>query len=254
LTQRRFASILPVMRELSVNVDHVATLRQARKERFPDPVEFALEAEAGGADGITCHLRSDRRHIKDDDVRRLKDAISGELNIEMAATDEMTRVALEIKPHQVSLVPERPEEVTTEGGLDLAARFEDVRPFADRLIAAGIRLSVFIEDEEEMIRFASKLGAKRVEFNTDHYARAYPSGPGSYLEFIESFRKMAGFADSLGIEAHVGHALDYDNVSPLMEIEEIKGASIGFAVVARALKVGMRRAVREMARLMGKHV
>ncbi|MEA3311437.1 MAG: pyridoxine 5'-phosphate synthase [candidate division WOR-3 bacterium] len=242
------------MRELSVNVDHVATLRQARKERFPDPVEFALEAEAGGADGITCHLRSDRRHIQDDDVRRLKNAISGELNIEMAATDEMTRIAIEILPHQVSLVPERPEEVTTEGGLDLAARFEDVRPFADRLIAAGIRLSVFIEAEEGMIRFASKLGAKRVEFNTDHYARAYLSGPGSYIEFIESFRKMAGFADSLGIEAHVGHALDYDNVSPLMEIEGIEGVSIGFAVVARALRVGMRQAVREMAVLMGKQV
>jgi pyridoxine 5-phosphate synthase len=210
--------------------------------------------ELSVADGITCHLRSDRRHIQDDDVRRLKDAISGELNIEMAATDEMTRIALEILPHQVSLVPERPEEVTTEGGLDLAARFEDVRPFADRLIAAGIRLSVFIEAEEEMIRFASRLGAKRVEFNTDHYARAYLSGPGSYIEFIESFRKMAGFADSLGIEAHVGHALDYDNVSPLMEIEGIEGVSIGFAVVARALRVGMRQAVREMAVLMGKQV
>lgn len=242
------------MRELSVNVDHVATLRQARREQFPDPVEFALEAEAGGADGITCHLRSDRRHIQDEDVRRLKGSIRGELNLEMTATEEMTRIALDILPHQVSLVPERPEEVTTEGGLDLAARFEDVRPFAEKLIAAGIRLSVFIEAEEEMIRSASKLGAKRVEFNTDHYARAYPGGSGSYLEFIESFRKMAGFADSLGIEAHVGHALDYDNIAPLMEIEEIKGTSIGFAVVARALKVGMRRAVREMAMLMGKGV
>ena len=242
------------MRELSVNVDHVASLRQARKASFPDPVEAAIEAEAGGASGITCHLRQDRRHIKDSDVRGLKDAISGELNLEMASTDEMTLVALEIKPHQVSLVPERPEEVTTQGGLDLRTRFDAVRPFAGKLIAAGIRVSVFIEAAEEMIELAQKLGAKRVEFNADHYARAYPGGSGSYLEFIESFRKMAGFADSLGIEAHVGHALDYDNVSPLMEIEEIAGASIGFAIVARALKVGMRRAVREMANLMGKQV
>ncbi len=242
------------MRELSVNVDHVASLRQARQASFPDPVEAAVEAEAGGADGITCHLRSDRRHIKDSDVRGLKDAISGELNLEMAATDEMTRIALEIKPHQVSLVPERPEEVTTQGGLDLRARFDAVKPYASKLIAADIRLSVFIEAAEEMIELAQKLGAKRVEFNADHYARAYPSGPGSYLEFIESFRKMAGFADSLGIEAHVGHALDYDNVSPLIQIEGIKGTSIGFAIVARALKVGMRQAVREMARLMGKQV
>ncbi len=242
------------MRELSVNVDHVASLRQARQASFPDPVEFAMEAEAGGASGITCHLRQDRRHIKDEDVRRLRDSIRGELNLEMAATDEMTLVALEIKPHQVSLVPERPEEVTTQGGLDLRSRFKDVKPYAERITDAGIRLSVFIEAAEEMIELAQKLGAKRVEFNADHYARAYLSGPGSYLEFIESFRKMAGFADSLGIEAHVGHALDYDNVAPLTEIEEIKGTSIGFAIVARALKVGMRRAVREMAVLIGKQV
>ncbi|TKJ43121.1 pyridoxine 5'-phosphate synthase [candidate division TA06 bacterium B3_TA06] len=242
------------MRELSVNVDHIATLREARRERFPDPVEFALEAETGGADGITCHLRCDRRHIKEADVRRLKEAISGELNLEMAATEEMTRIALEIKPHQVSLVPERPEEVTTQGGLDLRARFKDVKPYAERITGAGIRLSVFIEAAEEMIELAQKLGAKRVEFNTDHYARAYPSGSGSYLEFIESFRKMAGFANTLGIEAHVGHALDYDNIAPLMEIEEIVGASIGFTIVARALKVGIRQAVREMGHLMGKKV
>jgi pyridoxine 5-phosphate synthase len=242
------------MRELSVNVDHVATVRQARKERFPDPVTLALEAGAGGADGITCHLRSDRRHIQDSDVRGLKDAISGELNLEMAATDEMTRVALEIKPHQVSLVPERPEEVTTQGGLDLRARLEDIKPYAERITGAGIRLSFFIEAEEEMIELAARLGAKRVEFNTDHYAHAYARDPGNIGEFIELFGNMARFAAPLGLQAHIGHALDYDNITPLMQIEEIRGASIGFAIVARALKVGMRQAVAEMVNLMGKDV
>ncbi len=250
MTYSLFASILPFMRELSVNVDHIATLREARRERFPDPVEFALEAEAGGADGITCHLRCDRRHIKEADVRRLKEAIGGELNLEMAATEEMTRIALEIKPHQVSLVPERPEEVTTQGGLDLLARFGDVKPCAERLIAAGIRLSVFIEAAEEMIELAQKLGAKRVEFNTDAYAHQ----PERRAEFVELFRERARFANTLGLEAHIGHALDYENISPLMEIEEIAGASIGFTIVARALKVGIRQAVAEMAILMGKEV
>lgn len=241
-------------RELSVNVDHVATLRQARRERFPDPVKLAFEAEAGGADGITCHLRSDRRHIQDDDVRILKSSISGELNLEMAATEEMTSIALNIKPGQVSLVPERPEELTTQGGLDLRSRFEDVKPYAERLTGAGIRLSFFIEAEEEMISLALKLGASRVEFNTDNYARAFMSDPGRIHEFVELFRRMARLARSLGLEAHVGHALDYDNIQPLVEIFEISGASIGFAIVARSFEVGMRQAVKEMALLMGKKV
>lgn len=239
-------------RELSVNVDHVATLRQARRERFPDPVKLALAAEAGGASGITCHLRSDRRHIQDDDVRILKSSVSCELNLEMAATEEMTTIALDVKPHQVSLVPERAEEVTTQGGLDLRSRFEDVKPYAGRIVDAGIRLSFFIEAEEEMISLSSRLGASRVEFNTDHYARAFVSSPGKVPEFVELFRNMARFAGSLGLEAHVGHALDYDNLPPLMEIAEIRGASIGFAIVARALEVGMRQAVKEMSVLMGR--
>jgi pyridoxine 5-phosphate synthase len=236
------------MRELSVNVDHVATLREARRERFPDPVHFAQLAEAAGASGITCHLRSDRRHIQDDDVRRLKSAIKGELNLEMAATEEMVWIALEIKPHQVSLVPERPEEVTTEGGLDLKSRFEAVKPYAEQIAAAGIRLSCFIEAEEEMITYAEKLGAKRVEFNTDAYARQ----PERRAELIVLFRERAQFAASLGLEVHVGHALDYENVPALMEIEEIDGASIGFSIVARALEVGMKEAVEEMVRLIRK--
>lgn len=225
-------------------------MREARRERFPDPVEMALLAEAGGADGITCHLRSDRRHIQDEDVRRLKSAIKGELNVEMAATDEMTQIVLEIKPHQASLVPERADEVTTEGGLDLEARFDAVRPYAERLTDAGIRLSVFIEAREETISYAKRLGAARVEFNTDAYARH----PERRNEFIHLFRERAKFAQDSGLEVHIGHALDYDNIQPLMEIQEIKGASIGFAIIARALKTGMRDAVREMATLMGKSV
>lgn len=241
-------------RELSVNVDHVATVRQARREKFPDPVKLALAAEVAGADGITCHLRSDRRHIQDDDVRRLRSTISGELNVEMAATDEMCEVVIPISPHQISLVPERPEEVTTQGGLDLRSRFDDIKPFAGKITGAGVRLSFFIEAEEEMIELARKLGASRIEFNTDHYARAFVSSPGDISGFIELFGKMARFTRSLGMEAHIGHALDYDNLVPLMEIAEISGASIGFAIVARALEVGMEKAVKEMAVLMGKEV
>ncbi len=236
------------MRELSVNVDHVATLRQARRERFPDPVHFALLAEAGGASGITCHLRSDRRHIQDDDVHRLKSAIKGELNLEMAATEEMASIALAVKPHQVSLVPERPEEVTTEGGLDLKSRFDAVKPYAERIAAAGIRISCFIEAEEEMIARAKDLGAKRVEFNTDAYAKE----PERRSEFIVLFKGMAVYAASLGLEVHIGHALDYENLPPLMGITEIRGASIGFSIIARALEVGMKEAVREMVKLIGK--
>jgi len=242
--------MLALMRMLSVNVDHVATLRQARRERFPSPVKLALEAEAGGADGITCHLRADRRHINEEDVRALKREIAGELNLEMAATDEMTAVALEVLPHQVSLVPERPEEITTQGGLDLVMRFADIKPYTERLLEAGIRLSVFIEAEERMIRKAAELGASQVEFNTDAYARH----PQRRAEFVELFRRQARFANSLGLAVHIGHALDYENIPPLMRLEEIAGASIGFAIVARALEVGMRQAVAEMARLMGKEV
>ncbi|MBN2378459.1 pyridoxine 5'-phosphate synthase [candidate division WOR-3 bacterium] len=238
------------MRILSVNVDHVATVRQARKETFPDPVKLALEAEIGGADGITCHLRSDRRHIQDTDVRRLKQAIKGELNVEMAATHEMVGIVLEIAPHQVSLVPERPEEVTTEGGLDLVTRFDAVKPYAEKLVNAGIRLSFFIEAEEEMIERARDLGASNVEFNTDAYAR----NPDEESEYVALFRERARFATEYGLEVHIGHALDYENIKPLMGIPEIKGASIGFVIVARALEVGMKQAVREMARLMGKDV
>lgn len=242
------------MRILSVNVDHVATVRQARKESFPDPVKLALEAEAGGASGITCHLRSDRRHIQDDDVRRLKQAIEGELNVEMAATSEMSAIAFEIMPAQVSLVPERPEEVTTEGGLDLVTRFENVKPYAENIVAAGIRLSFFIEAEEEMITLAKELGASNVEFNTDAYAKAFARQPDRGAEFVALFRERARFAADLGLDVHIGHALDYENIPSLTEIEEIKGASIGFAIVARALEVGMRQAVAEMISLMRKEV
>ncbi len=236
------------MRELSVNVDHVASLRQARREGFPDPVEFALLAEKSGADGITCHLRSDRRHIHDDDVRRLKSSISGELNVEMAATEEMMSIVLDLKPHQICLVPENLQEVTTEGGLNLKTRFNYLKPFAERIVDSGIRLSIFIEAEREMIQRAVDLGAERVEFNMDSYARALEDRS----EIIKLIADMAQFAEFKKIESHIGHALDYDNISPLMEIREIKGASIGFAIVARALRVGFEEAVREMAALMGK--
>jgi pyridoxine 5-phosphate synthase len=230
---------------LSVNVDHIATLREARKEFFPDPVQAAVLCELGGADGITVHLRTDRRHIQERDLLLLRQTIKGELNLEMAATEELRNIALGVKPDVVSIVPESPGEITTEGGLDLKANFAKIKPEADLLKKAGIQLSVFIEAEPEQIDAAKKLGADRIEINTNQYVKA-SSRRRELLAVIDRAGKCASQA---GLLVHAGHGLDYKNIEGILVMPEIVGFSIGFSIVARALYVGLERAVAEMKRL-----
>ncbi len=234
------------MRELSVNLDHIATLREARKESFPDPVQAAVLAELGGADGITVHLRQDRRHIKERDLRLLRQTIKTELNLEMAATEEMRDIALDIKPDVVSLVPESPEEVTTQGGLDLVSNLSKVMPIAQVLKKAGIEVSVFIEAERPQIEAALKLGADRIEINTDLYSKDIEHRE----EILRGIGASAEFATREGLIVHAGHGIDYKNIIPLLKISEITGFSIGFSIIARAVFIGLREAVVEMKRIM----
>ena len=227
--------------ELSVNIDHVATVREARKEKFPDPVHAALEAELGGADGITVHLRGDRRHINERDLNVLKQIIKTELNLEMAATEEMGGVAVEAMPDRVTLVPEAPGEVTTQGGLDLLNVKTDVESYISGLKRKGIRVGIFIDPDMAQIKEALKLGAESIEINTNEYTKAKDKKD-------ETFRisSVAKAAKRDGLIVHAGHGIDYRNILPLLRIPEITGYSIGFAIIARALFVGMRQAVSEM--------
>ncbi len=228
-----------------MNVDHVATLREARKENFPSPIHAAVLAELAGACGITCHLRQDRRHIKEEDVENLKRVVKGEINLEMAATEEMVDIALRIKPHQVTLVPERPEEVTTEGGLNLKKVEKDIIPVIKRLKEAGIRVSIFIEPYKEVIRIAKKVGADRIELNTDLYSKEVENRE----KHLKILKDAAKYGKKLGLSVHAGHGINYENIIPLLKIPEIEGFSIGFAIVARAVFVGFERAVREMVEI-----
>ncbi|MEO0098409.1 MAG: pyridoxine 5'-phosphate synthase [candidate division WOR-3 bacterium] len=235
------------MKKLSVNLDHVATLREARKESFPDPVQAALLCELGGADGITVHLRSDRRHIKERDLRLLRETIKTELNLEMATTEEMLRIALQVKPDVVTLVPERPEELTTEGGLDVVKNFSLIKKRINQLKGAGIITSIFIEADEKQVVRAKEAGADKIEINTDAYAKK--SRKGKAGEELERIKKIARHCSEIGLLVHAGHGLDYWNIIPLAQLEEIEGFSIGFAIVARAVFVGLKEAVSEMKRL-----
>jgi pyridoxine 5-phosphate synthase len=234
------------MRTLSVNIDHIATLRQARRETFPDPVQAAVLAELGGADGITVHLRHDRRHINERDVMLLVETVKTGVNLEMAATREMTEIALDTKPCQVSLVPEFPDEVTTQGGLDVARNLAKLQPAAKRLKRAGIVLSAFVEPDEKQIAAASRLGCDMVEFNTDSYCREVTSR----VTITKEIAGAATFASNLGLKVHAGHGIDYRNIIPLLGISEIEGYSIGFSIVARAVIMGLKEAVSEMKRIM----
>jgi|UniRef100_A0A7C3UQJ5 pyridoxine 5-phosphate synthase len=235
------------MKILSVNLDHIATLREARKEPFPDPVQAALLCELGGADGITVHLRTDRRHIKERDLRLLRETIKTELNLEMATTEEMLKIALKVKPDVVTLVPERPEELTTEGGLDLIKNFSLVKKRISQLKDKGILTSIFIEPSRNQIEKAKEAGADKIELNTDTYARESWRRKG--LPHLTRIKEMASYAQKLGLLVHAGHGLNYWNIIPLAKIPEIEGFSIGFAIVARAVFVGLKEAVSEMKRL-----
>jgi pyridoxine 5-phosphate synthase len=232
---------------LAVNIDHFATLREARRAAEPEPVLVALLAEQAGAHGIVCHIRSDRRHIKERDLRLLRQAVKTKLNVEMAATAEMKAVALEVRPDVVSLVPERPEELTTEGGLKVAANRKALGPHVKALKKAGIRTSIFIDTSLDEIRAAGEIGVDLVEINTGKYADLKDGSERD--QALEAVRKAAALGRSIGLEVHGGHGLDYRNVGPIVAIPEIEELSIGFAIVARAAIVGIERAVLDMLAL-----
>ena len=232
---------------LGVNVDHVATLRQARRTTYPDPVYAALVAEQSGADSITIHLREDRRHIQDRDVRLCKEALQTRLNLEMAATEEMVNIALDVRPSDVCLVPERREEVTTEGGLDVAGQESALRSVCSRLADAGIRVSLFIDPERRQLDAARRLGVPVVELHTGAFAEAHGETRARELKRIED---AAHHAHTIGLTVHAGHGLHYHNVQPIAALEPIVELNIGHAIVARAVIDGLRVAVSEMKRLM----
>jgi len=232
---------------LGVNIDHVATLRQARRARYPDPVHAALAAEQAGADSITLHLREDRRHIQDHDVRVLRGLLQTRMNLELAVTDEMLAIALEVRPADCCLVPERRLEITTEGGLDVATQAGRIGAAAARLAAAGVRVALFIDPERRQIEAARAAGAPVIELHTGAYAEAHGAAAATELERL---RSAARFAASLGLEVHAGHGLNYHNVQPVAAMREIDELNIGHALVSRALFVGLAAAVREMKALM----
>jgi pyridoxine 5-phosphate synthase len=233
---------------LAVNIDHFATLREARKAAEPEPVLVALLAEQAGAHGIVCHIRSDRRHIKERDLRLLRAAVKTKLNVEMAATEEMKRIALEIRPDVVSLVPERPEELTTEGGLKVAANAKALGPHVKALKKAGIRTSIFIDTNLDEIKAAREIGVDLIEINTGQYADLKEGRERETA--LEAVRRAAELGHKIGLEVHGGHGLDYRNVGPIVAIPEIVELSIGFSIVARAAVVGIERAVLDMLALL----
>jgi pyridoxine 5-phosphate synthase len=241
--------------ELGVNVDHVATVRQARRTYEPDPVWAAVEAHLGGADGITVHLREDRRHIQDEDVRRLRELTHIKLNLEMAATDEMVAIASRIKPEMAMLVPEGRHEITTEGGLDIVSQEKSLKKAVERLAAAGIRVSVFIDAEVRQVEAAKRIGAAVCEVHTGPYAHAFHS-KGRDAEspaVISELKRIQAAGEtirSLGMRFNAGHALNYFNVEPVARLPGVRELHIGHAIVSRAVFVGMREAVREMKTLM----
>jgi pyridoxine 5-phosphate synthase len=232
------------MLRLGVNIDHVATVRQARRASEPDPVHAAVLAELGGAHGITVHLRGDRRHVQDRDVEVLRQTVRTRLNIEMAATQEMTRIALTAKPRQVTLVPERREELTTEGGLDVVLNSVQIRPMVKTMQDAGIEVSLFVDPELEQVKEAHKLDAGAVEINTAAWADAADAR--ARESALRRITDTARLARKLGLEVHAGHGLGYGNVGPIAGLTEIVELNIGHSIVARAVLVGMESAVREM--------
>lgn len=236
---------------LGVNIDHVATIRNARGGPHPDPVRAAHLVEAAGADGITAHLREDRRHIKDDDMRRLKDEIGLPLNFEMAATAEMLQLCTQVLPHACCIVPENRNERTTEGGLDVAGQHNFITPFVSELIDAKIRVSLFVDPEEAQIQAAHSTGAHVIEIHTGAYYEATAAtNPKLITEEHEKIRKAAAFADSLGLEVHAGHGLTFLNVQPIAAIPQIVELNIGHFLVGEAVFMGLDSAVKEMKRLM----
>jgi pyridoxine 5-phosphate synthase len=238
--------MLPKQR-LGVNIDHVATVRNARGTPTPDPLRAALMAAEAGADGITAHLREDRRHIVDDDIARLMDNIKVPLNFEMAATEEMVAMALKHRPHAACIVPEKREERTTEGGLDAVGQHNHLKPMVSRLRDAGIRVSLFIEADPRQLEAAVSLGAPVVELHTGRYCEI--EGEERQKELVR-IQKAAAFCEKLGLECHAGHGLNYENVTPIAAIPNVRELNIGHFLVGESIFVGLKDAIREMRRLM----
>ena len=236
------------MIHLGVNIDHVATLRQARGTRYPSPVQAALMAESAGADLITLHLREDRRHIQDADVEVLRQVLTTRMNLESALTPEMLAIALRIRPHDVCLVPERRSELTTEGGLDVKGSFARVQEACRELALAGVRVSLFIAPDRAQIDASHAAGATAIEIHTGTYADAEPAA--KQQEELARIRREARYAAGLGLKVNAGHGLHYHNVQPIAAIPEISELNIGHAIVSHALFVGWSEAVREMKHLM----
>lgn len=229
---------------LGVNIDHIATLREQRFTKYPDPLLAAQYVESGGADQITVHLREDRRHIQDRDVKLLKETTSLLLNLEMAATEEMVKFALQVKPDIVCMVPEKREELTTEGGLDVATQIHDLGMKIKRLQDEGINVSLFIDPDKVQIEAAKEIGAYAVELHTGRYAEEKDSKEKrrELIRIIDS----AGYASSLALHVHAGHGLEYVNVKPIAQVKSIEELNIGHSIVSRALFVGLEQAVRDM--------
>jgi pyridoxine 5-phosphate synthase len=233
---------------LGVNIDHVATLRQARGTRYPDPIQAAIEAEQAGADSITLHLREDRRHIQDRDVRMLADILQTKMNLEMAVTEEMLGIAELYRPADCCLVPERREELTTEGGLDVAGQQSRMHDACTRLAEAGITVSLFIDPEMKQIEAAAACGAPVIELHTGRYAEASSAAEAQHE--LKIIRQAAEKAHAMGLQVNAGHGLHYHNVRPIAEIKELVELNIGHAIVARSFFTGFQEAVREMKKLM----
>jgi pyridoxine 5-phosphate synthase len=234
---------------LAVNIDHIATIREARKSDEPDPVAAAVICELAGAQGITVHLRGDRRHMQDRDVEVLKRTVSTHLNIEMAASPEMVRIAQTVKPHQVTLVPERRDELTTEGGLDVVLHSGNIDKTLRQLVDAGMDVSIFVDPDLEQLRQCQKLRAPKVEINTGKYAEAWKRG-GNWAGELEKVATAAKASRKMGLAVLAGHGLDYRNIDGIAALTDIEELNIGHSIVARAALVGLERAVREMISLM----
>ena len=232
---------------LGVNIDHIATVRQARKTYEPDPVAAAIICDLAGADGIVCHLREDRRHINDDDLRRIRETVRSHLNLEMAANDEMVKIAIKIKPDVVTLVPEKREELTTEGGLDVVGLKDHLRDIVFRLKSAGIKVSIFVDPDISQIKQCSNIEAEMIERHTGQYANAKTDA--EVLEEFEKIQHASIFAVKLGLGVSAGHGLTYNNVKNIVEIEEIEELNIGHSIISRAVLAGLDRAVKDMIEL-----
>ena len=232
---------------LGINIDHVATLRQARRGRDPEPVQAALAAEMAGADSITLHLREDRRHIQEFDVRTLKGLLKTRMNLEMAVTDEMLRIAGEVRPEDCCFVPERRQEVTTEGGLDVAGQESRMRDAVESLAEQGVRVALFIDPDPRQVEAAERIGAPAIELHTGAYAEAVGAAQATELDRLAQCARLGA---GLGLEVHAGHGLDYHNVQPVAAIRDIVELNIGHAIVSRAVFDGLAAAVRDMKALM----